>query len=191
MSAAGRVCTGFSKPYIANYVNTNGTISYTGVTELARGVDVKISPETGSDNIFYANNTEAEIDSGTFTGGTLTLTVDGLLATAEAKLSGLPAVSNDWYAYDDDQDAGYFGFGFIARYMSDGVTSYVPYVLAKVAFDPLDTEASTQEENISWQTQAITGRILRADDTKRSWKYVGVEYSTEAAAVTALTAKLA
>lgn len=190
MSAAGRVCTGFSLPYVATYVNNSGTISYTSGQKLARGVDVSIEP-SASDNVFHADNVEAEV-ANQFTGGSFTLTVDGLLPAAEKLIMGLPAISTgaSWYIYDDDRTSGFFGLGFIARYMSDGVTSYVPYVLAKVAFDPLNTSAATQEEEINWQTQSITGQIMRAEDAKHTWKYVGTEYSTEAAAEAALKTKL-
>lgn len=186
--AAGRVCTGFSLPYVAKYDNTGGTISYTDGQKLARGVDVSIEP-SASDYIFYADNVEAEI-ANQFTGGTFSLTVDGLLGPAEKLIMGLPAIANDWYTYNDDQAPSYFGLGFIARYMSDGVTSYVPYVLAKVSFDPIQTSAATQEQEISWQTQSLSGKIMRAEDTKRTWKYLGKEYETEATAEVALKAKL-
>ena len=56
MAANGRVGTGFSKPYVARYVNTAGVITYTGCMPLARGVNVNVNPETGSDNAFYADN---------------------------------------------------------------------------------------------------------------------------------------
>ena len=51
--ANGKVCTGFSKPYIATYSESSGTITYSGVTALARGVGVSIEPEASEDNIFY------------------------------------------------------------------------------------------------------------------------------------------
>lgn len=180
--AAGRVCTGFSLPYVAKYVNTSGTISYTSGQKLARGVDVTISPEAASDNDFYADNVVAETAGGKFTSGTFSLTVDGLLADAEKLIMSLPAMTGGWYNYDNTQGNNYFGLGFIARYMSDGVTTYVPYILTKVSFDPLETSASTQEADISWQTQNITGRILRDDSESELWKKVGEEKSTEAAA---------
>ena len=44
--ANGRVCTGFSKPYVAVYSATGGTIKYESGQDLARGVDVSIEPET-------------------------------------------------------------------------------------------------------------------------------------------------
>ena len=94
MSAAGKVCIGFSKPYVAVYTNSGTTITYSDGRVLARGVDVSIEPETSDDNKFYADNTEAETDAGTFSGGTLSLTVDGLHQDAEALIMGLPAADS-------------------------------------------------------------------------------------------------
>ena len=190
MAVAGRVCTGFSLPYVAKYAVSGSTVTYSDGQKLARGVDVTISPEAGGDNIFYADNVAAETAGGRFTGGTFSLTVDGLLGPAEKLIMGLPAVTGGWYDYDNTIVAGYFGLGFIARYMSEGVTCFVPYMLNKVAFDPIETSAATQEDDISWQTQSISGTIMRDDSAKETWKRVGIEYSTEAAAEAALKTAL-
>lgn len=190
--AAGRVLTGFSNVHVALYSNSGTTITYSDGMKLARGVNVNVSPDdSGDDNNFYADNELAESISGKFVGGTLTLTVDGLLDSARKLIFGLPtASSGGWVAYDDDQSIPYCGVGFIARYMSDGVESYVPYILNKVRFNQDSTEAATQEEEVDWQTQELTATILRSDDAKHTWKEIGTAVATEAAALTALKAKL-
>lgn len=188
--ANGRVCTGFSLPYVATYSATGGTVTYSSGQKLARGVNVSITPESGDDNNFYADNVLAESANTTFTGGEVTLTVDGLLEAAEKLIMGLPTSSGGWMTYNDDQSVPYVGIGFIARYQSDGVATYVPYVLAKCMFNQINTSAATQEENIEFQTQELTAKIFRGDDTKHAWKYVGDEEDTEAAAEAALKTKL-
>ena len=180
--AAGRVCTGFSLPYVAKYAASGGTITYSNGQKLARGVSVSIEPESSDDNNFYADNILAESAGTTFTGGDLNLTVDGLLAAAEKLIMGLPTASGDWYVYNDNQEVPYVGVGFIARYQCDGVVGYVPIVLVKCQFNQLSTSAETQEDQISWQTQELTAKIMRGDDTDRTWKKVGAEQTTEAAA---------
>lgn len=191
MSAAGKVCTGFSKPYVANYSASGGHITYTGVRKLARGVSVDIEPDTSDDNKFYADNVEAESASGIFTGGTATITVDGLFADAEKMIMGLPAAGADGFmAYGDSQQAPNMGFGFIARYMSGGVTTYNPVVLAKVKFSQPSTSAKTQEDSIDWQTQELKATIMRGEDANRNWKFVGADYPTEEEAEAALKKKL-
>lgn len=182
--AAGKICTGFSKPYVALYSNSGSTVTYTSGQILARGVDVSIEPETSDDNNFYADNVLAESGDKVFTGGTVTLTVDGLFIAAEKMIMGLPTQSTgDWVSYDDDQSVPYVGIGFIARHQSEGVVSYTPYVLCKCRFNEVPVSAATQEEQIDWQTQELTATIFRGDDAKHTWKKIGKEdYSTEAAA---------
>lgn len=182
MAAAGKVLTGFSKPYVALYSEAGGTITYSSGQILARGVDMTISPETSDDNKFYADNQLAENAGGLFTGGTLSLTVDGLLENAEKLVYGLPAAVSDWYSFDDDMNPPYMGFAAIARYMSDGVTTYTPVALTKVRFKPHELSAATQEEEIDWQTQAMEASIFRDDSAKHAWKKLGEAQSTEAAA---------
>lgn len=189
--ANGKVCTGFSKPWVAKYTASAGTITYSDAMPLARGVDVQISPNTNSDNNFYADNQLAESDAGTFTGGTLTLTVDGLFIAAERYLMGLPTAGEDGFtAYDDDQQVPDVGVGYIARYMSAGVTTFVPTVLVKTKFNQIESNAATQEDQIDWQTEQLTANIMRGEDAKHTWKYIGNDYNTEEEAEAALKTKL-
>lgn len=187
MAAAGKVCTGFSLPYVAKYANNDGTISYSSGQKLARGVSVSVAPEVADNNDFYADNVLAESVSGTFTGGTVTLTVDGLLPAAEALIFGLGNASTvsgvSAYAYDDASVPPYVGIGFIARYMSEGATSYKAIMLTKCKFNLPTEAAATQEDQISWQTQDLTAVIMRDDSADHVWKFVGAtEYSSEALA---------
>lgn len=191
LNAVGKVATGFSKPYVAKYNNVNGAITYSDGQVLARGVEVSIEPETSDMNRFYADNLEAETAGGYMTGGTLTLTVDGLLRQAQRLIMGLPEPDDDgWIAFGDNQAQPYVTVGFIVRYMSGGVTCYTPTIISKCMFDQVNITASTQEEEIDWQTQELTASILRADDANHNWKEEGENYATEAEAEQALKAKL-
>lgn len=185
--AAGKVCTGFSLPYVAVYSNSGSTISYASGQKLARGVSVSVAPEVADNNNFYADNVLAESVNGMFTGGTVTLTVDGLLPAAEKLIFGLGNASTvsavSVYTYGDSATPPYVGIGFIARYMSDGATSYKAVVLTKCKFSLPTEEAATQEDQISWQTQALNATIMRDDSEDHVWKYVGAtEYTSESAA---------
>lgn len=190
--ANGRVCTGFSHPYVAKYNVTGSTVSYTGAIPLARGVSVQIQPNTDeSGNSFYADNTTAETSGGILTGGTLNVTVDGLKEDARKLVLGVPNASTDgWTAYGDEQVIPFVGFGYIDRWMEDGVTTYRPVVIAKCAFNNPENAAETQGENITFQTQNMTASIHRSDDANHNWKFEGSHVSTEAAALTALRKKL-
>jgi len=197
--ANGRVLTGFSMPWVALYANSSGTISYSGGMPLARGVSVSLDVETSDDNDFYADNVLAETDNQGFSSGTVTLTVDGLKDAARKLIMGITAsksvtIGTDttvvFEQYDDTQTIPYVGVGFVARYMEDGVTTYVPYILNKVKFNPEGLEATTQEEEIDWQTTELEGSIMRDDSTAHAWKLIGAAQTTEAAAVDAYKAIL-
>ena len=84
--ANGRVTTGFSKPYIADYSCTSGTIAYENCMPLARGVNVDISIDEAETSGFYADNVLAESDSGVFTSGTFTF----------ASYASRPSISIPW-----------------------------------------------------------------------------------------------
>lgn len=190
MSAAGKVCTGFSSPYVSLYTNNSGTVTYSSFQKLARGVSVSIEPEdAGDDNTFYADNVAAETVRGVFSGATTTLTVDGLFPAAEALIMGVTA-STAGITYDDDQEIPYVGLGYVARYMSEGQEIFNAVVLFKNAFNPLARNAATQEDTIDWQTQELSARTLRSDAEKHPWCYVSPDLETEAAAVAQIQAKI-
>lgn len=189
--AAGRVITGYSDPWVAKYEATGGVVTYSDAMALARGVSVTVSPESGDDNGFHADNILAESDAGRFTGGETTLEVDGLFVEAERFIMGLPAVGEDgWTHYGNDQQVPYLGIGFIIRWMSDGVTTYEPRILAKNKFNPIEFEAATQEEEIDWQTTELTAATMVDDSAQQVWQYIGTAVSTQAAALEALKTKL-
>ena len=199
MSAAGKVCTGFSKPYVAIYTNNGGNVTYSKGQILARGVSVSIEPEVADDNTFYADNIAAETSPGVFTGGNVTLTVDGLLQEAEQLILGLPTPEEitvgesekvEVLAYGDGMNIPYVGIGFIVRYQSDGVESFSPVVLTKARFQTPSSDAETQEEEINWQTQELTATLMRDDTPNHNWKKVAADQSTEDGAETVLKAML-
>jgi len=183
MSAAGKVKTGFSLPYVAKYAASGTTISYTSGQKLARGVEASYDIETSDDNNFYADDIEAENDSGTFQSGTLKFTVDGLLIAAERLIMGLPVANEAGLtAYGDSQEIPDVGVGYIYRYQSDGVVIYTPIIFPRVKFAQIADSGATQEDSIDWQTQELEASIKRAEDTNKTWKYVGDDLETEAAA---------
>lgn len=199
MAANGKVLTGFSNPWVALYSASGTTVTYTSGAALARGVSVSITPDdVNDDNIFYADNGPAETDPGVFAGGDLTLTVDGLLEASKRLVMGLPAAESltvgqetvDVTHFGDSQNIPYVGVGFVCRWMSDGTVTYTATVLNKCKFNQIDTEAETQEAEIDWQTQEITGRILRSDNANHDWKMETADLDTEAAALAALKAML-
>lgn len=170
--AAGRVITGYSKPYVALYTAADGVVTYSSGMELARGVSVEISPDAGSDNNFYANNMVCETASKQFTTGSVSIEVDGLKSAARKLVFGLPTAGSDgWVKYGDSQQIPYIGFGCVVRYMEDGVTTYEPLILPKIMLNPETKSAATQEEDIDWQTTTLEGNIFRDDTADHAWQW--------------------
>lgn len=184
---AGKVLTGFSKPYIALYSATGGNVTYSNGQEAGRGVSASVEITTGDANNFYANNGAAESAPQKFTEGQITLTIDGLLNSTRKLMFGTPEAGTDgWTGMGDNLSVPYLGYGHIVRYLSGGVESFVPVVYPKIRFQYPGEDASTQEDEIDWQTQELTADIFRADDANHNWQMLGKEVETEAEAETAL-----
>ena len=183
--AKGRVITGFSKPFVALYNNNSGAVTYTNGMALARGVNVSIEPEVSDNNIFYADNVAAETAGGIFMSGTVTLQVDGLFDEAAKFIYGITQASEgdvNYYEYSAADAAPFVGIGYIIRYMSAGVTSYVPMILKKCRFDVGKISAETQGENIDFQASELTATILRDDSTAQAWRRDYAAQTSEQAA---------
>lgn len=189
--AAGRVTTGFSKPYVAKYSANGSTITYTGGQLLARGVNVNVTPTTNdSENDFYTDNGLSESAPGGYTGATVALEVDGLKRQAERLIYGLPAPNaNGLVAYGKGSILPYIGVGFVVRQQEDGVVYYKAMIYPKTRFNYAVTAAATQERDIEWQTQTLNAKIFEDDTADRNWQYDGdvfevgsEQYATEAAA---------
>lgn len=190
-AAAGRVAIGFSQPYVAVYSANGGTVTYSNGQKLARGVSVSLDVSSTDANIFYADNQAAETAGGEFSDGSVTLTVDGLLLAAHRLIRGLPAADQDGWTPDGDAtQVPYCGIGYITKYMSGGVTVWVPTVICKAKFAVPGEDAETQGEEIDWQTQELTANIMRDDTAAHNWRFLGAEFSTEATAEAALKTKL-
>ena len=185
--AAGRVCTGFSKPWVARYNASGTTVTYSSAQVLARGVNVNLQPESSEDNNFYADNQVAESGAGEFIGGTVELEVDGLFRATENLIFGnTDSDDEDWVADGNSNNAPFMGIGFVVRWMSSGVTTYQPVILAKTKFSIPEEERATQEDEIDWQTTTLVATLMRDDTTDAAWRYRGKSFSTESEAEEAI-----
>ena len=147
--------------------------------------------ESSDSNNFYADNVLAESIQGIFSGGTATLTVDGLLDATRKLIYGLPTADGDgWTHFGDNQSVPYVGIGFVTRYMSGGTVSYVPTILTKAIFAAEPQEAATQGDEVEWQTTELQATLLRDDSTNHDWKWIGAGQATQAAAVSMITTAL-
>lgn len=192
--AAGKVCVGYSDPYVAKYACAEGKVSFTEGRRLARGVNVKITPETADANDFYADCEISESESGHISGGTMSLTVDGLHQDAERFVFGLPdAVDVECNGttvkitkYPSAMNIPYMGVGVVIHYLSAGVPTFVPAIVPKNQFKAPSTEAATREKNLNYQTQTLETTFMPDDSESHDWKWFGDDCATRAEAVAVL-----
>lgn len=185
---------GLSKPYIATYVNNNGTVTYSARTVLGKYTNLDLSLDSADENILYADNGPAESDS-QFSGGTVTVTTDDLLASAFKTALGLTeqAISTTvttatpkWMVFDDSQNAPYFALGGIIKKKVNGAYKWVCFVLEKIKFRNPDLSVATQGETIEWQTPELEATILRSDASGHPWFRMSSELDSEEDAIAIL-----
>lgn len=183
------VTTGFSNIHVALYSANAGVVKYTSVRKLGRSVSMTTDISTSDDNNFYADDRLAETETGSaFTDGSGTMTIDGLTADDEAFLMGLKAGNSvevndqtvETLAYGADMDPPYIGIGAVKKVQRDGKSYYKAFIMTKCRCKVPGDDASTQEEQIDWQTQDIDFTILRDDSEKNLWKVIPKElFATE------------
>lgn len=191
---------GLSIPVFGKYTNTSGTISYSEGKTIGHAIEYTIDIESSDNNPLYGDNMIIENDRSFFQTGTLTLNTSELtgevskwlLGLTEATVSvgtGQDAVSVTEYVFDDDLAPLACGFGIIELHQIDDVDHYKTVILPKIMPNIPAGSATTKGETIDWQTQELTFRIERAEDTKHSWKREAW-HDTEAAALAYLQAQL-
>ena len=170
---------GLSKPYVAVYGNTAGTIAYTKGALLGGAVEFSASIESSKDSNLYADNGVKESDR-SFSGGTLTISTDDLtqegsalilgMTPKELTVTGITAEGLTELVYDDDTNAPYLGFGVIIKKKKDGLPKYRAVVFTKIMFNIPEDAAKTQGESIEWQTPSLEATVMRDDSAKHTWK---------------------
>lgn len=184
------VGTGISQVYIADYAASNGVVTYSEVERMARLVKADPSLDVSDENKFHADNVVAESDSGRMTGGTLTLTVDGLTNAMRKRVHGVAERTRNGVTGVADSANGtapYLGVGYVEREMMNGVTTYVPVIWTKVQAKPDVNSRQTQEEEIEWQTVDEEFTVLRDDTENHDYRWIGEPQTSEAEAVAVIT----
>lgn len=193
------VTVGFSKPYVAKYSNTGTAVTYSGGMDLARGVKLSLEVKSADENDFYADNVISKSDTGTFTSGTVKLTVDGLENAAASLIFGLQKTESitvgsdtvNMQGYGEASEPPYVGIGCVRKTRMRGVDAWWPFVLPKVKFSLAGDEMNTQEKSIDWQTQELEATVFRDDTAAKNWKVISAEgMASEEAAYNVLKAYL-
>ena len=193
---------GLSKPYYAIYdwdgkAETEPSYKEGGL--LGKYTELNIALDAAGDNVLFADNAPAESDN-QFSGGTASLTTDDLRPEAltpvwgvknEPITEGAVMTKNaSWYVFDDDQAAPYLGLGGVIKKKINGDYKWMAFILTKTQLNNPSIVATTQGENISWQTQNITAKIMRADDAKHRWFMLSSALDSEGDAEAAVKAYL-
>jgi phi13 family phage major tail protein len=152
---------------------TTGTFSYSDGKVAGKAIRVDINLNI-SDSPLYADDSIAE-RAREFIDGTMTFTPNDLD----------PEVRAEWLGSEIDEETvstqtvsvlksttedtpGYFGFGCIIPKIKNNVKKYRAVFFPKVQFAEPNETAETKGQNISWQTPAIEGKIMRRIDG--TWK---------------------
>lgn len=179
--AKGKICIGYSRPWIAKYTVVNGVVTITDAMRMGRGVGVEINVETIDSNTFRADDQDAEVAPRRFKSGTGKYTIDGLKREAAALIYENPPPDNNGWVHEggDNVDPPYIATGFLKTYMEDGVITHQPVIIWKQMFEPVSDSANTMEESINWQTQELESKIVRSDYTNHEWRWRGPDDITD------------
>lgn len=162
---------GVSIPICAEYSHDgNGAVTYSNAYIADSAVEYSIEVSASEDNNLYADNEIKETSSGTFAGGTLSLTTADIPPALAVKMLGIKRMTRTVggkevkeVVYDETAKAPDLGFGIIEEHQIDGVTLYLPIVLTRVRFSNPGRAAKTRGKDVEWQTSAITAAIMRSD----------------------------
>lgn len=159
-----------------------GTVTYSEPYIADSAVEYAIEVSSSESNDAYADNRIKESAAGKFVDGTLTLKTADMEPGLAMKIVGLKTVKRtiggkeiNEIVYDDDQKSPDLGFGIIEEHEIDGVTKYLPVILAKVRFNIPKDAATTRGKEIEWQSKEITAKIMRSDQVNgqynHPWKF--------------------
>lgn len=167
---------GLSKLVFAKYNADKNTVTYSDAVITEKMAEYSTEIEKSEANNLYLDNDIAETDGGVFNKGTFNVTT-GDLSNDTSKLLYNVKENEIQYAngkkvseltYDDSMQSQDLGVGVIEMHQVDGVTFYRAVWLTRVQFNIHSNAAVTKGDAIEWQTQEITGNILRSaavDDT--------------------------
>lgn len=191
---------GLSKLVFSKYSATGNTVTYSEPVNTEKLAEYSTEFNSGDSNDLYLDNAVAESDVGTFSGGTINITVGGLtnetskliLGVTEQTISYGDSSGVKEIVYDEQIEISELGVGLIEMHKNNGAIFYRAVHLARVQFNIPNDSATTKGETVEWQTQEISGKILRSDhvDTKyvHPWKFTA-DFETEEKALAYLMYK--
>lgn len=140
-----------------------------------KATEYSLEFETTDSVNFYANDKVREVVKGTFSTGTLTLSTANLDAAVLYNLLGLSNHTMKQYgstggdlemiAHGDNMTQPDLGVGLVEKHIYYGNTWYRPVIIPCAFFNEPEFTATTQEEEIEFQTREITATIKRLNYT--------------------------
>lgn len=156
---------------------------------VGRAVSGELELERNDDNNFYADDAIAESDTGSVSGGTLTVEVDHITPQIRETVLGFVKVEGtsdnpnvDWLT-DAPSNPGGCGFIYVERYR--GNVEYIAYWFPKVQFAVGTESFATKGESIEWAGHSLTGTLMAVyPDATGAARVMGVpeHFNTYAAA---------
>ena len=194
---------GLSRLFFAKYqYDPVSGVKYTEGCETEKLASYSTELESNDDNDLYLNNGIAETEKGSFRSGTLTHTTGDLTNETSLLILGakkhtpeIEGIEDDIeeIVYDDDIKPSELGVGLIELHQVDGEEFHRAIVLARVLYNLPNDSATTKGESVEWQTQEVSGKILRSEQNdatyKHPWKF-SADFSTEDNAVKYIKYKL-
>ena len=176
----------------ATYVNTNGTISFTGKTLVGDAMQANIAMRFAEGRL-YAESTLAEYMR-KCTGGTISLGVKYIKEAAQKLMFGLTEKSRSItpsggtattvksLVTKKNTTSKYVGISFYSPALYDGVEKFDCVFIGKCMFGDPDMQLQTAGENIQFNTPTTNGEFLADDSSDGQIKEV-VTVDTEAVAI--------
>lgn len=168
---------GLSKPFYAKYAAANNVVTYSNGGSMGKAVNANIEPDDNDTEFFYADNGPAE-SAQVFSGGTLTLEIDRLVADVLGALYGITPGSSTTPTgttldFGADNVVPYVGIGLISKHITDNTPVWIGIVLPKVQFRVPTFDLTTQGEEVEFSGNELTATILRDDTAQAKWLRLG------------------
>lgn len=178
----------------ATYVNTNGTITYTGAQAVGDAMNVTLELRFAEGRL-YAESTLAEYMRKAV-GGTISIGVKYIPDAAQQMMFGSAAKSRSisyesggktvttsvpGLAIGGKTTGRYVGVAFYAPDMVDGVEKYTCVKIARALFGPPSMTLQTAGDSIVFNTPTTSGEFLADDSAEQNLIEVATVDSEEAA----------
>lgn len=163
---------GLSKLVFAKYVANENDVTYSAPIITEKMAEYSTEIEASESNNLYLDNDIAETDGGVFSKGSINVTTGDLSSETSKLLYNVKEKEITFggsktateLIFDDEMQSQELGVGLIEMHQVGGTTFYRAIWLTRVQFNIPSSAAVTKGEAIEWQTQEISGSILRSAD---------------------------